>query len=671
MPGQNVTITMTADDRDVLRSFQKQQQAILRNQRALLKTGQAGGRAGRQASSAVAGAVSRVKEFVGAFAGIGSSVGGILLIANQLRREIQNIRERQREAAFANLSFEQVLTAAGRNTIGVFTPDQIREMALRGSERTGVDPKKLARAVGAAVTAVGPSGPPEVAQRQAEQAAQTAIEIAAFIPSTGAETVGALTKSAANLRKRFDLSTREAVGFLLKVQQQSNVERIQDVAKFIQPSISNITAALDTRENVAGSLVATLTQKIEDPTGQISSLSGQKFVQEIQKRLVETGLAETTLGGIRLLREDADLRERFFQGGEIGGVKFGEPEVGRGRAEPILKQLVRPGTQTARRFEQRLDTIGRFEEAGGAFDQARSARIQAQPVTGLKRILESAKSRAQLRNITGAQAGVIRKWLRELLQAEGVSVTEQDLISLGFEIETMVGQRDPVQFIVQTLREEAKELRQRTPVRELSFFEALGPVLEGRVITDETGARVVRRTPEELRRAETFRTVADRIDEFRAQQRGARAVNRFGMSREQARRMSRVMGLGGIIGSGEADGPRAGFNPFGVSRNQFRRMAGVMGMPGLVGGDGAAAGPDRSARRPGEKTTREAIDQNTEAVRENTRAVREEGQTREQETEEQKQAMDRQAEAVAEMARVLGMRGLAKQVLRARQVHTE
>lgn len=434
MPGQSVTIEMTADDRDVLRAFQKQQAEILKNQRALMKTGQAGKRAGKEAATGIDKAVSSVKEFASSVVGIGSVVGAIAGAASALQNELDEMRRRQRisrveastlaaQARLARMNFEEDKTVQSEDL-------EKRFMAI--GERTRTDPKLIAAAATDALSAKG-SLSNEVALRAVEQA----FRIAPGNLGVGRELSGRILDI---LKVTGGKDPRAAAGFLMNVQGAARVTSLRKVGAAGVPTITSLRKMGDSTEE-GGELFAAMSQMMSDVTGDRSKTATinlakrlGEFVPEEQakdergkftvpeKQIQAFEGAEDTQERIKVMQESPELRRAFFAQtsfsaeatGAIRGLLAGQKSSVRElrRAQRLIEA---PGPAQTQRLERKV-----AELEGGRF----------QPVRTVEQKSRENVRQAQLRSTRRQRVSSARNVLRSTLEA----VNMPGLDTMGFRL---------------------------------------------------------------------------------------------------------------------------------------------------------------------------------------------------------------------------------------------
>jgi hypothetical protein len=134
---RTVTIDLNVDDAQAVRAWQRGKQAIAEFDKQ-------GGKAKQTFGGMFAATTRSIAGAAAGFAGVGSVLGGILLAANQLRAEWQNITQQQAAAAASNLTFEQSLAQAVRNSAGIFEAADVRQRSLNLANDANISPATAA-----------------------------------------------------------------------------------------------------------------------------------------------------------------------------------------------------------------------------------------------------------------------------------------------------------------------------------------------------------------------------------------------------------------------------------------------------------------------------------------------------------------------------------------------
>lgn len=454
MSGNTISITMTADDRDVLSSYQKQQAEILKNQRALINMGNAGTAAGRNTKTNVDSATQSLKTFLTAVTGVGSVVGGLAAAAAQLRREYETILQRQKTAADRQVNFADSLSQAIRNAGGLLSGAEVEKSTLGISERTGVEPAKVAQALGAALSARGATN-----KQQAQEAITATGAALKFAPELDAEGAASLAGVAIDVSKRFGVSPQKAIGFIQNVGGLARVTDLPNLVQNVAPAVNNLTQ-FGFSPQEAGSLVTTLTQGTGDFSGNLSSTAALAFADSLRERFP----GENPRDVINKLRADPALRSAFLEGGKIGGKKFGAASLGKGKAKPTIEQILEEGTLFASQFDEGIGKIGTFEDGGKTYqDTLREINSVATVQNArIQRYLKTGAQQLSIVDISGGLASISREGLEDALKSSGASDLDLKFARTAFEFDGGLSENAPTDRVTEILRQRADYLSRTT-----------------------------------------------------------------------------------------------------------------------------------------------------------------------------------------------------------------
>jgi hypothetical protein len=437
---RTVTIDLDVNDAQAVRAWQRGKQAIAEFDKTGAKASKTFGGMFASTGKAIAGAAA-------GFLGIGSVLGGILLAANQLRAEWQNITQQQAKAAQANLTFEQSLAQAVRNASGIFEAADVRERSISLASEANISPAKAAQIIGAAVTSRGVQSAAD-----AEGAINSARAAALYAPDLDAAGTQALAGVAASGSKRFDVTPEEFIGNVQRIGIQSNVRDLNPLIQNIAPAVSNLSdLGFGGQRAAAGGLVATLTQGTEDATGEVSATASINFAKALRDRFGKQKDFQNDAGtfdavaAIAKIQGDTALRDKFLEGGDFYGKKFGKAALGKGKAFSTIEQLLTGGSFRAQQFAGATREIGGFEEGGETFTDIVAAVKSVTPHEQIKRVLESGTAGVQANNVSGI-SDLLRTHGKEFQASLGDSDIGQKFDSLSREYSSGLGS-DPLAAI--------------------------------------------------------------------------------------------------------------------------------------------------------------------------------------------------------------------------------
>jgi hypothetical protein len=430
---RTVTIDLNVDDAQAVRAWQRGKQAIAEFDKQ-------GGKAKQTFGGMFAATTRSIAGAAAGFAGVGSVLGGILLAANQLRAEWQNITQQQAAAAASNLTFEQSLAQAVRNSAGIFEAADVRQRSLNLANDANISPAKAAGIIGAAVTSTGVTNAAE-----AEGAINAARAAAIYAPDLDAAGTQALAGVAASGSKRFGTTPEQFIGNVQRIGIQSNVRDLTPLIENVAPAVSNLSdLGFSGKRAAAGGLVASLTQGTEDTTGEVSATAAVNLAKALrdrfgkQKQFQNADGSFDALAAITEIQGDPALRDKFLEGGDFYGKKFGKAALGKGKAFSTIEQILTGGSFRANQFAGATAAIGGFEPGGETYTGLVNAISSVTPTEQIKRLLESGTAGVQANDVTGISS-VLREEGQKFQQSIGDSNLSQKVDSFTREFSSGLG----------------------------------------------------------------------------------------------------------------------------------------------------------------------------------------------------------------------------------------
>lgn len=446
---QNIGITLTANSTSVETALQKLSAGLDKTIDKLNKVEQASKNSTKAMESGLDQAGASALKFVGAITGIGSAVGGILAIANQLKREFDNLVSRQKDAANAQVGFETQLAEAVRNAAGLLSGGEIKQKTLQIANQVGADQSAVAAALSSTLSAVGPTN-----KAEAEQAFEATRAAMQFAPEMGGTDIAALAGTAVDIAKRTGASPAQAIGFMQNIGGVARVPSLQNLSGNVAPAVMSVNQFGGSMQE-AGALVSALTQGMADTEGRISGTAAIGLAEQLRERMPGLG---STAERIAAIQNDPKLFKTFFQGGRFGTKKF-EPASFEKKALASVEQLLTPGTMMARAFAEGGEKIGDVQGAGQKTYDDLMREVNSVTFTSrLKRTFGTAATEQQILDTIGGQTSVSREGLKAFLKASGQSQLGQDVDSLLFEGGTLTGGL-PIDVASKRLKSGAASLR--------------------------------------------------------------------------------------------------------------------------------------------------------------------------------------------------------------------
>lgn len=447
MAGNSVEIKIGGDDADLLRAWQRQIKALDKLDSKMNRLGRSGGKSAQKVKGGFDSALGTLGKFAGAITGIGGVVGGISLAARQLFVEFQRIKELQQTDASRQIEFEQSLVQAVRNAAGLFTGQEVKQIALDLEKETGVSPTKIAKAISSALSARGATN-----REQAQEAIDATSSALSYAPELSADEAAFVAGAGIDISKRFGFTPDQALGFMQNIGGLSRTTDLQKLAKNVVPAVNNLAQYGNTGQE-AGSLVTALTQGIGDDTGEMTGTAAVRLAQQIKDR----GIGSSTAEGISILQNDPELRKRFFEGGKFDGKKFSGASF-EGKAAPTVENLLNKDTFIAKSYIEGIAKIGGAAEAQATFDSTIAENRSITRTSRFQRQAQAAGEAANIQDQAGADAAIARNALAEAFDNASFSDVRKKALLGQFEAESLAGQKQPFEVAQGILRREQDRL---------------------------------------------------------------------------------------------------------------------------------------------------------------------------------------------------------------------
>lgn len=442
----NVEISMSSKDQQVVKTLQSIERAVDKVGQRLGEVEKKSKSAGDATKNSFGDAAKEVGKFVTAVTGIGSVIGGVLVAVNQLKREYQDMKDRQKSAGDKQVEFGDTLREAVRSSgTGAATiPGPEMEKITRGiGERTGIGGTKANQVVAGVLSAKGPN-----TKAEALAVMPFAESAAAFAPELPVKGIQGLGVSAVDIARGTNATPEQAIGFIQGVAGLAHVTSLDDIVENVGPGLANLSMRGVPRD-IAGSLVTAITKFSADPTGRISKTGGLQLISQLQDRY---GRLADMAGVIEKIRSDPKERERFFDtGGMFPKGKFAKASFEAG-TESAIYQILTGGSEAAReelagRATLRGSSGNVFTEGLRSYDVLRT-QLNSTPnlIAGnLRRTLGASAEELRLIDEKGGQSGILRESLNDLLSAGGINLTKREIEGFGFDINTQLGTTSAIQ----------------------------------------------------------------------------------------------------------------------------------------------------------------------------------------------------------------------------------
>ena len=446
-----VNWNLTANEEQFLRG-------CLKASNAIDKVGNKAAAAGRKSKFAFAGAGREAVRMVTAVAGIGGAVGGILMVANQLRAEYRHLVDQQKRAAEAQMDSGNARAVALLNKpAGVDTAWLDKLVTTTAADRK-VDQKRLWQLAGQMLSSKG--------------ALSNKSFAAAFSQSSR---VGALTGEGVDLptlggglqdvmRITGGTDPAKAGGWIRQIGQQSRIVDLQAQIQAIVPAISS-AKPFGWKPEQSAEFMSYLTMMSGDTEGRKSSTGTISFMGQLDKARTAGGaiIPQRGLGGKIGFRP---LKTR-------GPAAIGELQDWYAQADPAMREEFRAKLQGEKKIKGGLlSLIGREPEAMKAYKEIQSnitapgaagvsgswesyftdvAKGKTEPVRALTRLYNAETQKNEINNTRAAAGSVNRQGLEKWMRSIDISDAAVKGSMIGWEANSGIGTGDATQAAIGTI----------------------------------------------------------------------------------------------------------------------------------------------------------------------------------------------------------------------------
>lgn len=382
--------------------------AIREKKRAVDAAGEATRKMTGQIQTGLSGGIARAKQFAGAIVGVGSAVGGVMVVAGLLKREYEHLLNRQREAAMASMKVGDVRNYALQNLAG-FDVGQADSLVAEAAETHSVSRKRLWTTLSTMLSARG-----NLSDQQFQRAfMETAHRLSTSEMYSGEEIGGAVLDA---MKITGDADPVRAMGF---VQQVAGKSRVTNFGKAGEQLAKTMSAAgsYGTSQEAAAELFALTTSRSADKTGETSRTGTISFLSQMAEGTTWAG--GLTLPAGSFLHRLIALR-RHYQAADPATRRALLAEVkGEAATRGVFMDLVRGEKAVTAEFaaiSRGINAPGdpRLTDVGESYYRAVEAGAQ-EPVRRAAQAYRSAQEGSQMANTRGAMAGVNRKGLSDAL----------------------------------------------------------------------------------------------------------------------------------------------------------------------------------------------------------------------------------------------------------------
>ena len=452
-------MVLTADESKAVQALRRMDDAQRKVTDRFRQMGKGAKRATRETSSGLRDGARSALGFAAALTGIGTAAAGVMVIINQLKREYENLKQRQAAAAQTQTTVAEARQTAlynlptgpgGKALPGLGRAD-VGRMVQRISQKTGITQGTLWQGLRGPVSALG-GLPTSVVEPTVTQAARARARAGQYID------ISQFAGGVFDIMRATDVrDPAQALGFMRAAGAQMRVTEFQEQMQTVIPVITAARQFGFTAEQGA-ELGAFATQVSGDPTGRRSATATTRFMQAIRtqrwatghrgRRITKRRLKAPGMGGL------AELQDIYANAPEAVRREIEAQIPGRASVRTAFLGLIRRDPrmlQVLQAVRERLPAPS-APELPGVWEQwagAPGGRMEALRATG--RAADVGVERLQLGS-RGAMGGLIRERLPQLLRAAGVSDLHQKLAMAQFEMETGFGGRGVLPAAIRAIR---------------------------------------------------------------------------------------------------------------------------------------------------------------------------------------------------------------------------
>jgi hypothetical protein len=402
----------TADDKELLASYQKLQRE---NEKLKSKIGAVGQESKKASQDQSSGLEQTVASLGRAAAGYLSVSAALKLVNSELQRK----RELEKESAGAQIdlagSQQRFLTNLG------FVDKKTRTDALAEieaiSKRTGVKANLISAGASDAVSARGP-----VSIKGALNSVEAAAMVASNAPDQLASLSGGILDVAGMTGLTGDNDAKKNLGFLMGIGSLARVTSLQAISQNLVPGMKGVRGFGDSAQQ-AGALLATMTTEMADATGATSGTAAISLAEQLEKFLPKLG---STTERMKALQADPKLRDKFLKKASFEK-----------KAVIPVRNLLTAGSPAAKLLEANTAGVLAPEQAEAALDKwlAEVGTVDAQRNAELDRRGEVAIDSINRADRIKGVRGTARERARKAIDLSGQSATsgmlERGLSDLG------------------------------------------------------------------------------------------------------------------------------------------------------------------------------------------------------------------------------------------------
>ncbi len=418
----NVQLTQTVDQREVVQALQQQAALIDKATQRLDQMGKKGEQAGRQGSASFGGMARNVAAVGQELFGVGSALDAVKNTMALLRSEYEQIQAGRAQANATQTTIAQKQRAAALN-FGVKDAELMNRFADEIVAKSGAEKGAVLDALSAGASFKG--------TRSLEDVRDAVLASAMLDPNDAA---GLITSTKGNLTqmKAGGGTAEEIAGFQMRLKQSSPVVTNQDFANNLAPGLGNlIQSGVSAQESAA--LLALLGHATGDATGAMTRTSSVQLVNQLKRFVPQANTLEEQISAIQenpaLRKELLGALDPSFSAGLteeqksqiLSGDLSGVPKMnltGEAQSLPAFVSLL-SDPKELQKFRQFKQDVGTLEGSDKFFNDSITAinQLPEQVAQAQRNQMAGQVRQAELQNPGALSADVQKRFDEALIQA--------------------------------------------------------------------------------------------------------------------------------------------------------------------------------------------------------------------------------------------------------------
>lgn len=454
MSSGDFRIVQTTDDREIIASFQRQQQEIIKLLGKFSELKVKGNEAGQSWGGAMGTAVAGFGRLAGALTGIGSVIGGILAAAAQVRREYDNIINRQERHNQERKTYEESIGDLTLNFAAYMNAAQLDTKTRQMAKAAGVTPEVAANALSASVSKASPQSAQEASDLF--ESVQAALE---FNPGMDTGDRTAFSEAITLFRKTVQeetgqrISGQQAAGFIIATAGMAPAKDLGTVSDNAVPAINDLVRKGFTPQQ-ASAMTTTMAAKSGDSEMARSGNAIRDLAGSLQDVFGDRFPDMEPMARMKMVADDPQLRKEFLYGAK------GIPAL---TLEQKNKQtafdMMTPGTTAYESTFAGIREMKNFAANAELYSNMQADIKSIMPVTATGKALGANTSQIATNDVAGAIAAEMRKQEKDFLQSMGDSDMSQRVDKFSFDFNGGLSEEGSVPYLIERYKRRAKRLR--------------------------------------------------------------------------------------------------------------------------------------------------------------------------------------------------------------------